>query len=102
MVTGRRLGSCIVMFIFYSPDAPAKLGVWKDQDEGCKYEEWEGGQVNLGPMETNDQLIRAVQVATKKLASSGKFDVLLKDVLSICVEAVGASGGTIYLHDGQK
>lgn len=53
-------------------------------------------------METNDQLIRAVQVATKKLASSGKFDVLLKDVLSICVEAVGASGGTIYLHEGTK
>ncbi|HVT13743.1 MAG TPA: GAF domain-containing sensor histidine kinase [Fimbriimonadaceae bacterium] len=50
-------------------------------------------------METNDQLIRAVQVATRKLASSGKFDLLLKDVLAICVEAVGATGGTIYLHD---
>ena len=30
-------------------------------------------------METNDQLIRAVQVATRKLASSGNFDLLLKD-----------------------
>lgn len=50
-------------------------------------------------METNDQLIRAVQVATRKLASSGNFDLLLKDVLAICVEAVGATGGTIYIHD---
>jgi len=50
-------------------------------------------------MQTNDQLIRAVQVATRKLASSGNFDLLLKDVLAICVEAVGASGGTIYIHD---
>jgi signal transduction histidine kinase len=50
-------------------------------------------------MDTNDQLIRAVQVATRKLASSGNFDLLMKDVLAICVEAVGASGGTIYLHD---
>lgn len=46
-----------------------------------------------------DQLIRAVQVATRKLASSGNFDHLMKDVLAICVDAVGASGGTIYLHD---
>lgn len=50
-------------------------------------------------MTTNDQLIRAVQVATRKLASSGNFDLLIKDVLAICVEAVGATGGTIYLHD---
>ncbi len=50
-------------------------------------------------MTTNDQLIRAVQVATRKLASSGNFDLLMKDVLAICVEAVGATGGTIYLHD---
>lgn len=50
-------------------------------------------------METNDQLIRAVQVATKTLAGSGNFDLLLKDVLAICVDAVGASGGTIYIHD---
>jgi signal transduction histidine kinase len=50
-------------------------------------------------MQGNDRLIRAVQLATRKLASSGHFDALLKDVLGICVEAVGASGGTIYLHD---
>lgn len=34
--------------------------------------------------------------------SSGNFDTILKDVLSICVEAVGAEGGTIYLHDAAK
>ena len=50
-------------------------------------------------MASHEQLIRAVQSATRKLASSGTPDVLLKDVLAICVEAVGASGGTIYLHD---
>lgn len=50
-------------------------------------------------MDTNEQLIRAVQLATRKLASSGNFDSLLSDVLAICVEAVGAWGGTIYLHD---
>ncbi|MHB8637273.1 MAG: GAF domain-containing sensor histidine kinase [Fimbriimonadaceae bacterium] len=50
-------------------------------------------------MSTQAQLIKAVQVATRKLASSGNFDVLVKDVLLICVEAVGASGGTIYLHE---
>lgn len=46
-----------------------------------------------------DQLINAVHVVTRKLASSGNYDLLLKDVLAICIEAVGASGGTIYLHD---
>ena len=50
-------------------------------------------------MDANEQLIRAVQLATRKLASSGNFDELLHDVLAICVEAVGAWGGTIYLHD---
>lgn len=50
-------------------------------------------------MASHEQLIRAVQLATRKLASSGNPDVLLKDVLLICVEAVGASGGTIYGHD---
>lgn len=53
-------------------------------------------------MASHEQLLRAVQVATRKLASSGKFDQLLNDVLSICVDAVGASGGTIYLHDAAK
>lgn len=50
-------------------------------------------------MDTNERLIKAVRLAAKKLASSGKFDLLLKDVLALCVEAVGASGGTIYVHD---
>lgn len=50
-------------------------------------------------MDVNGRLIRAVQNATHTLSSHGEFDQLLKDVLKICVEAVGAEGGTIYLHD---
>lgn len=50
-------------------------------------------------MDTNARLIQAVQIATKKLASTGQFDHLLKEVLQLCVEAVGASGGTIYVHE---
>jgi signal transduction histidine kinase len=50
-------------------------------------------------MDTNERLIRAVEQATRKLASSGEIDALLFDVLAICVEAVGASGGTIYIHE---
>jgi signal transduction histidine kinase len=54
-------------------------------------------------METNERLIRAVEQATRTLASSGHIDSLLYDVLAICVKAVGASGGTIYIHDeGRK
>ena len=50
-------------------------------------------------MDTNARLIQAVQIATRKLASTGQFDRLLKEVLQLCVEAVGASGGTIYVHE---
>lgn len=44
-------------------------------------------------------LLEAVHMATQRLATSGNVDSVLKDVLSICVEAVGAGGGTIYLHE---
>lgn len=50
-------------------------------------------------MSTNEQLIRAVQRAARKLASNGNFDALLHDVLAISVEAVGATSGTIYIHE---
>jgi signal transduction histidine kinase len=51
-------------------------------------------------MVSDDRLLGAVQLATRKLASgSAGFDDLLKEVLGICVEAVGSYGGTIYLHD---
>jgi len=50
-------------------------------------------------MANDARLIQAVQRATRKLSSSGNFNLLMQDVLGICVEAVGASGGTIYLHD---
>lgn len=47
-------------------------------------------------------LLDAVHLATRKLASSRKLNDVLPEVLSICVEAVGAEGGTIYLHNRQK
>jgi signal transduction histidine kinase len=50
-------------------------------------------------MEQNADLLRAVHLASRKLSGTGTFDSLLKEVLRICVEAVGAEGGTIYLHD---
>jgi signal transduction histidine kinase len=50
-------------------------------------------------MSSSEQLIRAVQKATRKLASSGDFDSLLRDVLAISVQAVGATAGTIYIHE---
>jgi len=53
-------------------------------------------------MDSNEQLIQAVHLATRKLASTGDFDTLLREVLVIAVEAVGATGGTIYVHDPVK
>lgn len=53
-------------------------------------------------MDTQQPLLKAVQLAARKLSSTEKFDQLLKDVLGICVEAVGAEGGTIYLHDSAR
>lgn len=53
-------------------------------------------------MDANERLIRAVHVATRKLSSTGDVDRVLNDVLSISVDAVGAGGGTIYLHDDQN
>jgi signal transduction histidine kinase len=50
-------------------------------------------------MPDSSPLLRAVHLAARKLASNADFDGVLRDVLAICVEAVGASGGTIYLHD---
>ena len=50
-------------------------------------------------MASTAQLLQLVQKATRTLASSGNFDLLLRDVLAICVDAVGANGGTVYIHD---
>ncbi len=47
-------------------------------------------------------LLNAIHLATRKLASSRKLNDVLPEVLSICVEAVGAEGGTIYLHNREK
>jgi len=45
------------------------------------------------------RLLDAVHLATRKLASSADLNVVLHDVLEICVQAVGAEGGTIYIHE---
>jgi len=45
------------------------------------------------------RLLEAVHLATRKLASSADLNVVLRDVLEICVQAVGAEGGTIYIHE---
>lgn len=50
-------------------------------------------------LDAHERMIRSVEQATRKLASSGNIDALLQDVLAICVTAVGASGGTMYIHD---
>ncbi len=47
-------------------------------------------------------LLDAIHLATRKLASSRKLNDVLPEVLNICIEAVGAEGGTIYLHNRQK
>jgi signal transduction histidine kinase len=53
-------------------------------------------------MASSEELLRAVQLATRTLSSGGRIDTVLHDVLQICVTAVGASGGTIYLHDARN
>jgi signal transduction histidine kinase len=50
-------------------------------------------------MDQSSRLLDAVHLATRRLASQDDIDVVLQEVLQICVEAVGASGGTIYIHD---
>lgn len=50
-------------------------------------------------VDETSRLLDAVHLATSKLASHGDLNVVLRDVLEICVEAVGAEGGTIYIHE---
>ncbi len=45
------------------------------------------------------RLLDAVHLAAQKLASTADLKLVLREVLSICVEATGAMGGSIYLHD---
>ena len=45
------------------------------------------------------RLLDAVHLATQKLASTADTKTVLREVLSICVEAVGAAGGSIYIHE---
>ncbi len=50
-------------------------------------------------MDADARLIAAVRTASQKLSGGGDFSHLLREVLAISVDAVGARGGTIYLHD---
>lgn len=50
-------------------------------------------------MSASVSLLKSVHRAARRLASSENFNAILREVLTICVEAVGAEGGTIYLHD---
>jgi signal transduction histidine kinase len=45
------------------------------------------------------RLLGAVHLATSKLAQNADARAVLRDILEICIEAVGAEGGTIYAHD---
>lgn len=45
------------------------------------------------------RLIEAVYRSTHKLAAATSVEETLQEVLHLCVEAVDASGGTIYIHD---
>jgi signal transduction histidine kinase len=45
------------------------------------------------------RLISAIHLATKKLSSTRSVEETLKEVLELCVQASGAYGGTIYIHD---
>ena len=50
-------------------------------------------------MDVDAGLIAAVRTAAQKLSGAGDFSDLLREVLAISVDAVGAGGGTVYLHD---
>lgn len=53
-------------------------------------------------MSKETRLLKAVNHAASRLASIEDLDVVLRDVLSICIEAVEAEGGTIYMHEPAK
>ncbi len=49
--------------------------------------------------ERSSELVSAVHLATQKLSSTQSVEETLREVLELCVEASGAYGGTIYIHD---
>lgn len=51
------------------------------------------------PMPDISRFLEAVHLATNKLASTADTKTVLREVLEICVQAVGAAGGSIYIHD---
>ncbi len=50
-------------------------------------------------MKAANPMLDAIHQATSKLAAVGNVNEVLEEVLAICIEAVGAQGGTIYLHE---
>jgi len=50
-------------------------------------------------MDARSSLLAATHLATRKLVGSDRIDETLREVLRICMDAVGALSGTIYLHN---
>jgi len=48
------------------------------------------------------RLVSAIHSATQKLATTTSVEKTLHEVLQICVDASGAYGGTIYIHDSLR
>lgn len=45
------------------------------------------------------RLVSAIHLATQKLATTTSVEETLREVLQICINASGAYGGTLYIHD---
>lgn len=50
-------------------------------------------------VKNQNSLLEAVHLATRKLSGVQDANTVLLDVLSICVEAADAEGGTIFIHE---
>lgn len=60
----------------------------------------ERAKVELSLMPDREQrLVSAIHLATQKLSSTASVEETLREVLQLCVNASGAFGGTIYIHD---
>jgi signal transduction histidine kinase len=53
-------------------------------------------------MTQDRRLVSAIHAMTSVLSSNPSIDGSLESILTVCVESVDATGGTIYLHDPRK
>ncbi len=53
-------------------------------------------------IEREQRLVSAIHLATQKLSTTASVEETLKEVLQLCVNATGAFGGTIYIHDPMR